>query len=67
MGRRAPPPAATEEARKERPTRSAALNRAVRLLRSLGRRAAYEQAWGEWSAGEDSDIWEAAVGDGVEG
>lgn len=53
-------------AKKERSSRSAALHRAVRLLRSFGLGAAYEQAWQEWSAGGEAEIWDAAVGDGVE-
>ena len=45
------------------PSRSAAVHKAVRLLRSSGLGAAYEQAWAEWAADDDSDDWEAVVGD----
>ena len=47
------------------PSRSAAVHKAVRLLRSSGLGAAYEQAWAEWATDDDSDDWETVVGDGV--
>lgn len=46
-------------------SRSAAVHKAVRLLRSSGLGAAYEQAWSEWAADGEDDVWEAAISDGV--
>ncbi|MEP4592404.1 MAG: ribbon-helix-helix domain-containing protein [Ilumatobacter sp.] len=48
-------------------SRSAAVHKGVRLLRSSGLGAAYEQAWAEWATDDDSGDWEAVVGDGVAG
>jgi Arc/MetJ-type ribon-helix-helix transcriptional regulator len=45
-------------------SRSAAVHKAVRLLRTSGLGAAYEKAWSEWAADEDSEVWETVV-DGV--
>lgn len=47
------------------PSRSAAVHEAVRLLRTSGLGAAYEQAWSEWSADGDAEVWEAVASDGV--
>lgn len=47
-------------------SRSAALRRAVRLLRAAELGPAYEDAWAEWSAGPDAADWDAVTGDGVE-
>lgn len=46
-------------------SRSAVLHRAVRLLQSAGLGRAYELAWQEWDAGEDSVLWDATVEDGI--
>ena len=46
-------------------SRSAALHRAVRLLRSSGLASAYEDAWDEWSQSEDAELWESASADGL--
>jgi len=46
-------------------SRSAALHRAVRLLRTAELGAAYESAWEQWTAASDSDLWEPTVGDGL--
>jgi Arc/MetJ-type ribon-helix-helix transcriptional regulator len=46
-------------------SRSAALQKAVRLLRASELGAAYEDAWAEWDAGEESELWDAASADGV--
>jgi Arc/MetJ-type ribon-helix-helix transcriptional regulator len=48
-------------------SRSAAVHKAVRLLRSSGLGVAYEQAWAEWAADDDSGDWESVVGDGAAG
>ena len=49
------------------PSRSAALHKAVRLLRVAELGAEYEGAWEEWSASDDDELWEQAVGDGLTG
>ncbi len=46
------------------PSRSAALHRAVRLLRATGLGSAYESAWAEWRD-EDQQLWDATASDGV--
>jgi Arc/MetJ-type ribon-helix-helix transcriptional regulator len=46
-------------------SRSAALQRAVRLLRSAELGAAYEAAWEEWVAGEDAPLWDRTTADGL--
>ena len=46
-------------------SRSAALHRAVRLLRATSLGSAYESAWQEWSNSDDSAVWDAAVSDGL--
>ena len=47
-------------------SRSAVLQRAVRLLRATELGPAYAQAWQEWGAGSDSEVWESVSGDGLE-
>ena len=47
-------------------SRSAALQKAVRLLRVSELSAEYESAWDEWHASDDSGAWESTAGDGVE-
>jgi Arc/MetJ-type ribon-helix-helix transcriptional regulator len=46
-------------------SRSAALHKAVRLLRATELGPAYEQAWADWANDDDSDLWEATIGDGL--
>lgn len=46
-------------------SRSAALQKAVRLLRASELGAEYESAWDEWDRGEDSRAWERAASDGL--
>src|SRR3954468_20593817 len=46
-------------------SRSAALHKAVRLLRAAELGTAYEGAWDEWAAGGDAGQWDRAAGDGV--
>ena len=46
-------------------SRSAALHRAVRLLRSAELGAPYEAAWEEWAAEGDSSLWSSTSGDGL--
>ena len=51
-------------AEKGLPSRSAALHRAVRLLRASGLGVAYEAAWSEWRE-ENEAIWDATASDGL--
>ena len=46
------------------PSRSAALHKAVRLLRSTGLGAAYENAWAEWAV-ENQQLWDSTTADGL--
>jgi Arc/MetJ-type ribon-helix-helix transcriptional regulator len=46
-------------------SRSAALQKAVRLLRAAELGAAYESAWDEWTTSGDADPWDATAGDGL--
>lgn len=46
-------------------SRSAVVHKAVRLLRASELGPAYEEAWEEWSSGDDGGPWEATVGDGL--
>lgn len=47
-------------------SRSAVIQRAVRLLRSTGMGPAYAAAFEEWDAGGEAEVWDSAVGDGIE-
>lgn len=51
--------------RNEMASRSAAVHPAIRLLRTSGLGAFYEQAWSEWSGDGDCEIWEHVISDGV--
>jgi Arc/MetJ-type ribon-helix-helix transcriptional regulator len=55
-----------EYARAKRLSRSAAIQRAVRLLKSTDLEAAYEVAFDEWANNPDAELWESTVGDGLE-
>lgn len=46
-------------------SRSAALHKAVRLLRASELGSAYEEAWSEWSGSDDDRLWDAVVDDGL--
>ncbi|MDZ7676036.1 MAG: antitoxin [Acidimicrobiales bacterium] len=46
-------------------SRSAALHKAVRLLRASELGSAYENAWTEWAESDDGQIWDAVVDDGL--
>ena len=48
-------------------SRSAAVHRAVRLLRSSRLGASYEGAWSEWVDEGHADAWDAVAGDGLAG
>jgi Arc/MetJ-type ribon-helix-helix transcriptional regulator len=46
-------------------SRSAALHRAVRLLRAAELGGTYEAAWAEWAADGEAALWESTPGDGL--
>lgn len=46
-------------------SRSAALHKAVRLLRSSQLVSEYEQAFSDWTEEEEPTAWESVVGDGI--
>lgn len=46
-------------------SRSAALHRAVRLLRTAELAGTYEAAWEEWATQNDGTLWESTTGDGL--
>jgi hypothetical protein len=48
-------------------SRSAALQRAVRLLRVSELGASYQSAWEEWDATGSAAAWDATAGDGLAG
>ncbi|MDY7103911.1 MAG: antitoxin [Actinomycetota bacterium] len=52
-------------ARREVGSRSAAIQRAVALLRAAELGDAYEAAWNEWAESEE-EPWEVTVGDGLD-
>lgn len=49
------------------PSRSAAVQRAVALLRAHALSDSYEQAWAEWETNEDASLWETVAADGLDG
>jgi Arc/MetJ-type ribon-helix-helix transcriptional regulator len=46
-------------------SRSAAVQKAVRLLRASELGAAYEDAWTDWADSDDADLWDATTADGL--
>jgi len=46
-------------------SRSAALHKAVRLLRAAELGADYESAWEEWEAAGEAEAWERTASDGL--
>jgi antitoxin MazE9 len=46
-------------------SRSAVLQRAIRLLRAAKLGPAYQAAWQEWAEKGDSELWDTAAGDGL--
>lgn len=46
-------------------SRSAALHRAVALLRASQLEQAYEEAWASWTASGDAQAWDAVTDDGL--
>jgi hypothetical protein len=47
-------------------SRSAALAAAVKSLRRASLGDQYAEAWVEWEASGEAEVWEAVVGDGLE-
>lgn len=47
------------------PSRSAAVQQAIRSLRLADLERDYEQAWTEWSSSGDEALWEQTVRDGL--
>jgi Arc/MetJ-type ribon-helix-helix transcriptional regulator len=46
-------------------SRSAVVRKAIRTLRRGELPDAYGNAWEEWKAGGEEDLWDRAVGDGL--
>lgn len=46
-------------------SRSAAVHKAVGLLRNTQLGEAYEEAWDSWQSAGDADAWESAAADGL--
>jgi Arc/MetJ-type ribon-helix-helix transcriptional regulator len=46
-------------------SRSAALHKAVRLLRAAELGAEYESAWAEWDRSGDAEDWDGTAADGL--
>jgi Arc/MetJ-type ribon-helix-helix transcriptional regulator len=46
-------------------SRSAAMHRAVELLRASSLEGAYEEAWSDWEASDDALVWDTSAGDGL--
>jgi hypothetical protein len=47
-------------------SRSAALHKAVALLRAAQLADAYEDAWASWTASDEAQTWEGTVADGLD-
>jgi Arc/MetJ-type ribon-helix-helix transcriptional regulator len=47
-------------------SRSAVIQRAVRLLRAAELGPAYAEAWAEWQSSGEAEAWDKAVADGVD-
>jgi antitoxin MazE9 len=47
------------------PSRSAALQHAIHLLRHVDLEQDYASAWDEWESSGDQALWEATAGDGL--
>jgi Arc/MetJ-type ribon-helix-helix transcriptional regulator len=46
-------------------SRSAVLQQAVQLLRTSELSAQYEQAWDEWAASGEAELWDLTTADGL--
>lgn len=47
-------------------SRSAAIQRAIRMLRDRNLEHAYEAAWDEWESSGDAAAWEVTTADGLD-
>lgn len=47
-------------------SRSAVVQKAVRLLRSASLGPAYSQAWEEWEAAGEAEVWKSVADDGLD-
>jgi Arc/MetJ-type ribon-helix-helix transcriptional regulator len=47
------------------PSRSAALHKAVSLLRALQLNEDYQDAWDAWAGSGEGDLWESTSADGL--
>lgn len=47
------------------PSRSAGVQRAIRMLRYPGLEDDYGDAWSEWSASDEEHAWDITAGDGL--
>jgi Arc/MetJ-type ribon-helix-helix transcriptional regulator len=47
-------------------SRSAVVQRAIRLMRAVEMGPDYARAWDEWAREGEAEAWEAVVGDGLE-
>jgi antitoxin MazE9 len=47
-------------------SRSAVVQRAIRLMRAVELGPAYARAWEEWTAEGEATAWETVIGDGLE-
>jgi Arc/MetJ-type ribon-helix-helix transcriptional regulator len=46
-------------------SRSAAVHRAIELLRSAELEGTYAEAWSEWEASSDAELWSSTDADGT--
>jgi antitoxin MazE9 len=46
-------------------SRSAAMHRAIQLLRAAELEDTYAEAWAEWEASSDAELWSATDSDGT--
>jgi Arc/MetJ-type ribon-helix-helix transcriptional regulator len=47
-------------------SRSAALHKAVGLLRATQLADAYEDAWASWASSDDAGVWDVTAADGLD-
>jgi Arc/MetJ-type ribon-helix-helix transcriptional regulator len=45
-------------------SRSAVVQKAVRMLRAAELGSAYEDAWAEWASSDDNELWDTTTADG---
>jgi Arc/MetJ-type ribon-helix-helix transcriptional regulator len=47
-------------------SRSAVVQRAIRMMRAAELGPAYARAWEEWEASGDAGVWDVVAGDGID-